>query len=99
MRRTHGLMICTLVGLFACNTDAQDDDPWWDAPEYNVDDTDSEDTDSKDTDGGDKGVPDCPDDFDPKQPCTGDPKSSACIFDNKLYYCDGEKWVVYDEGK
>jgi len=117
MNIKKSIIAITLLGLIACNTDTQDDEPWWTDDQYNEDDTDADDTDmtddgkdddgkdddgkdddGKDDDGG-KNAPDCDKDFDPSEPCEGDPKSTACMFGDDLYYCDAGKWVIYTEEK
>ena len=47
---------------------------------------------------GEGDVPDCPEDFDPKEPCEGDPKSTYCMYEDDLYYCDNGGWVLYGGG-
>ena len=114
MNAKYGLFGLVLLSVVACNTDTQDDEPWWEDDQYNTDDTDdgTADTDEKDDDDkgdddkgdddkgdGNSDVPDCPDGFDPTETCTGDPKSSACMFEGDLYYCLDGKWVIYETGK
>ena len=103
-------MSCLLAipALLACKNDIQEETPWWQNEEYNTEDTgDSnsdddgkgDDDDKGDDDGkGEGDVPDCPEDFDPKEPCEGDPKSTYCMYEDDLYYCENGGWVLYGGG-
>ena len=75
MNIINSLVVVGLLGLVACNTNTQDDAPWWEDEQYNTDDTDADSTDTtddgkdddgkdddgKDDDKGDGGNDDVPD--------------------------------------
>jgi len=77
--------------------DKPDDDG--DKPDDDGDKPD-DDGDKPDDDGDkpdDSEIEDCPDDFDSTEPCEGDWKTTMCMHDDLLWWCEDGVWLNEDD--
>jgi hypothetical protein len=112
VRLSHVTALLSLHLLLGCTSDKDEAEPaedtaaWW---EQDVEDSADEDTgkeklddgDGKPDDTGDKpdyeDIEDCPDDFDPTEPCEGDWKTTMCTQDGLLWWCEDGAWMNEDD--
>ena len=97
------------LATIACSEAEDTSADWWEDWDDTASDTDTDmtDTDGKDdTDGKGGGTdtgkyddvyPDCASDFDPTETCEGDWKETICMYEGKIYWCDGGQWKNEDE--
>jgi len=92
---------------------AEDTAAWWerdveDSADEDTGQEEPDDGDDKPDDGdgkpddtgdkpGDSGIEDCPDDFDPTEPCEGDWTTTMCIHDDLIWWCEDGAWMNEDD--
>ena len=96
MRLAQISLACSLTLLLGCRSDKDEAEPdedtaaWW---EIDVEDSADDSGDKPD----DSEIEDCPDDFDSTEPCEGDWKTTMCMHDDLLWWCEDGVWLNEDD--
>ena len=98
-----------MLAILGCRGDKvqaeEDSGAWWETdvetqPAESADDQEDKPDDGSD-DGGDKpedfDYSDCPEDFDPQEPCEGSWETTICMYDGLIWWCEDGVWLNEDD--